>query len=99
MLSNLEEHQVYAVIQVMKQNSGLARDFVPQRFHGDVLLFAATQGDSRPEPHKWKSYVEWKNLCPRNELRTRAHDAADPIGARIGRVLANAFETVTKALK
>ena len=57
MLSNLEEHQVYAIIQVLRQNSGLARNFVPQRFHGEVLLFAATQGDSRPEPDKWKSYV------------------------------------------
>ena len=60
MLSNLEEHQVYAIIQVLKQNSGLARNFVPQRFHGEVLLFAATQGGSRPEPDKWKPYVNGK---------------------------------------
>jgi hypothetical protein len=53
MLSNLEEHQVYAIIQVLKQNSGLARNFVPQQSHGEVLLFAATQGGSRPEPGMW----------------------------------------------
>ena len=64
MLSNLEEHQVDAIIQVMKQNSRLARNFVPQRFHGDVLLFAATQGDSRPEPDKWKPYVSGRYLGP-----------------------------------
>src|SRR6476660_1691917 len=43
LLSNLEEHQVTAVIQVMKQNGRLARNFLPERFSGDVLLFAATQ--------------------------------------------------------
>ena len=63
-LANLEEHQVAAIIQVMKQNSRLARAFVPRRFRGDVLLFAATQGDSRPEPHKWQPYVSGKNRGP-----------------------------------
>ena len=98
MLSNLEEHQVYAVIQVLKQNSGLARNFVPQRFHGDVLLFAATQGDSRPEPDKWKSYVDGRISV--YEMNCEHEHMTRPIPlARIGRVLANEFEKLSKALK
>ena len=48
MLSNLEEHQVTAIIQVMKHNIRLASNFLPQRFDGDMLLFAATQDDAPP---------------------------------------------------
>jgi nonribosomal peptide synthetase DhbF len=90
-LSNLEEHQVAAIIQVMKQNSRLARSFLPQRFDGDVLLFAAIQGDSRPEAYKWKPYVSGKIAV--HEVDCEHVHMMRPIPlAQIGRVLANALD-------
>ena len=58
-LSNLEAHQITAIIQVLKQNVRLASNFVPQRFDGDILLFAATQDDT-PRPDSWKPYITGK---------------------------------------
>ena len=90
-LSNLEEHQVAAIIQVMKQNSRLARSFLPRRFDGDVLLFAAIQGDSRPEAYKWKPYVSGKIVV--HEVDCEHVHMMRPIPlAQIGRVLANALD-------
>jgi amino acid adenylation domain-containing protein len=57
LLSNLEEHQVTAILQVMKHNIRLATSFRPQRFDGDMLLFVATQDDGSPPTDSWKSYV------------------------------------------
>jgi thioesterase domain-containing protein len=90
-LANLDEHQVAAIIQVMKQNSRLARAFLPRRFRGDVLLFAATHGDYRPEAHKWQPYVSGKIAV--HEVDCEHVHMMRPIPlAQIGRVLANAFD-------
>src|SRR3954471_15823196 len=90
-LANLDEHQVAAIIQVMKQNSRLARAFLPRRFRGDALLFAATQDNSRPEPHKWQPYVSGKIAV--HEVDCEHVHMMRPIPlAQIGRVLANAFD-------
>ena len=90
-LANLDEHQVAAIIQVMKQNSRLARAFLPRRFSGDALLFAATQDNSRPEPHKWQPYVSGKIAV--HEVHCEHVHMMRPIPlAQIGRVLANAFD-------
>jgi nonribosomal peptide synthetase DhbF len=90
-LANLDEHQVAAIIQVMKQNSRLARAFLPRRFRGDALLFAATQDNSRPEPHKWQPYVSGKIAV--HEVHCEHVHMMRPIPlAQIGRVLANAFD-------
>ena len=59
-LSSLEEHQVVAILRVMKNNSRLARNFLPQRFDGDILLFAATRGEPQPTAERWKPYVNGK---------------------------------------
>jgi thioesterase domain-containing protein len=90
-LANLEEHQVAAIIQVMKQNSRLAKAFLPRRYRGDVLLFAATQGDSRPEPHKWRPYVSGKITVHEVDCEHVHMMRPTPL-AQIGRVLANAFD-------
>jgi len=97
-LSNLEEHQVAAIIQVMKQNSRLARSFLPRRFDGDVLLFAAIHGDSRPEAYKWKPYVSGKIAV--HEVDCEHVHMMRPIPlAQIGRVLANALDKPLLTLK
>jgi thioesterase domain-containing protein/acyl carrier protein len=59
-LSNLEEHQVAAIIQVMKTNGRLARNFRPQPFTGDMLLIAATRGEVAPATDRWIPYVGGK---------------------------------------
>jgi thioesterase domain-containing protein len=75
----------------MKQNSRLARAFLPRRFRGDVLLFAATHGDYRPEAHKWQPYVSGKIAV--HEVDCEHVHMMRPIPlAQIGRVLANAFD-------
>jgi nonribosomal peptide synthetase DhbF len=97
-LSNLEEHQVAAIIQVMKQNSRLARNFRPQRFSGDVLLFAATQGGPPPEMEKWNPYVSGKIAV--HEVDCEHVHMMRPIPlAQIGRVLASAFEKQSLTFK
>jgi thioesterase domain-containing protein len=59
-LSTLEEHQVGAILRVMKKNAQLARNFRPQQFIGDMLFFAATQGETQPAAYRWKPYVNGK---------------------------------------
>ncbi|MGZ3292337.1 MAG: thioesterase domain-containing protein, partial [Xanthobacteraceae bacterium] len=87
----LEEHQVTAVIQVMKQNGRLARNFLPQRFSGDVLLFAATQDGGRPETEQWKPYVTGKISV--HEVECEHVHMMRPIPlTQIGRVLADALD-------
>ena len=48
LLSSLDEDQVAAIIEAFKHNGKLAGNFHPQRFDGDLLLFAATAGTSAP---------------------------------------------------
>jgi thioesterase domain-containing protein len=56
-LSNLEEHQINALINVMRNNSRLASEFFPRRFDGNILLFTAGQSQAAPSADRWKSYV------------------------------------------
>ena len=90
-LSNLEEHQVAAIIEVMKQSSRLAGDFLPQRFDGDVLLFAATQGDAPPLADSWKSYVNGKIIVHQVDCE-HVHMMRPNSLAKIGLVLASEFD-------
>ncbi|MGZ3282743.1 MAG: amino acid adenylation domain-containing protein, partial [Xanthobacteraceae bacterium] len=92
LLSNLEEHQVTAVIQVMKQNGRLARNFLPQRFSGDVLLFAATQDGGRPETEKWKPYVVTGKISVHEVECEHVHMMRPIPLTQIGRVLADALD-------
>ena len=72
MLSNLEEHQVTAIIQVIKHNAQLASHFNPRRLDGDMLFFAATQGDVLPPVDRWKTFVSGKIPSMKSTASTRA---------------------------
>ena len=75
MLSNLEEHQVTAVIQVLKQNVRLASNFVPHAFRRRRPAFCSHAGrDSAPG--QLGPLCQRQNRDTRSRLRTRAHDAA-----------------------
>ena len=87
-LSNLTEHQITAILQVMKNNTRLAINFRPQRFHGDILLFAATRGEELPPAHRWKSYVSGKIAVHEIDCE-HAHMMRPIPQAKIGSVLAS----------
>jgi amino acid adenylation domain-containing protein len=90
-LSNLEEHQVAAIIQVMKRNARLARNFRPQLFTGDMLLIAATRGEVAPSTDRWTPYVGGKIAV--HEVDCEHVHMLRPIPlAKIGDVLARELE-------
>jgi thioesterase domain-containing protein len=98
MLSNLEEHQVTAIIQVMKNNSRLASNFRPRRFNGDMLLFVATQGEAPPPADRWASYVSGKIAV--HEIDCEHVHMMRPIPlAQIGLVLAREFDRQSQIAK
>jgi nonribosomal peptide synthetase DhbF len=91
LLSNLEEHQVAAILQVMRHNIRLATSFRPQRFDGDMLLLVATQDDTPPSPDSWKPYVSGKIAV--HEIECEHVQMMQPVPlATIGRVLANELD-------
>jgi nonribosomal peptide synthetase DhbF len=87
-LSTLKEHHYEAIMHTFKNNSRLARTFLPQRFHGDILLFAAVESEAKPPIDAWRPHVE-------GEINVYFIDCAhdnmmDPIpAATIGNVLAS----------
>src|SRR5262245_34546136 len=97
-LSNLEEHQVAAVIQVMKKNTQLAWNFRPRLFSGDMLFFAATQGESRPAVDKWKPYVSGKIVVHEVDCEHVHMFQPGPL-AKIGAVLARELEKQLRSFK
>ncbi len=97
-LANLEEHQVAAVIQVMKNNTRLALSFRPQQFSGDMLLFAATRGEDPPAVEKWKPYVGGKIVV--HEVDCEHVHMMKPVPlAEIGAVLASELEKQARTFK
>ena len=96
-LSHLEEHHIVAMIQVMKNNSGLASKYLPRRFDGNVLLFAATQGDAKAPADRWKSYVSGRVKV--HEVDCQHIQMTQPVPlATIGRVLASELEKQSRLL-
>jgi nonribosomal peptide synthetase DhbF len=97
-LSNLEEHQVAAILQVMKMNTRLARNFHPQRFRGDMLLFAATRGEAPPAPERWQPYVSGKIAT--HEVDCEHVHMLKPVPlAKIGEVLARELQKQSPSFK
>ena len=97
-LSNLEEHQVAAVIQVLKKNTRLALNFRPQRFAGDMLFFAATRGEAPPEVERWTPYVSGKIVVHEVDCE-HVHMMKPDALAKIGAVLARELEKQSRSFK
>ncbi|MGA7488363.1 MAG: alpha/beta fold hydrolase, partial [Xanthobacteraceae bacterium] len=97
-LANLEEHQVAAVIQVMKNNTRLALSFRPQRFSGDMLLFAATRGEDPPAVEKWRPFVGGKIVVHEVDCE-HVHMMKPAPLAEIGAVLASELEKHSRSFK
>ena len=97
-LSNLEEHQVAAVIQVLKKNTRLALNFRPQQFAGDMLFFAATRGEAPPEVERWTPYVSGKIVVHEVDCE-HVHMMKPDALAKIGAVLARELEKQSRSFK
>jgi thioesterase domain-containing protein len=82
-----QEHHYAAIKDCMEKCVPLIRNFVPQKFHGDLLLFVAMQGEMKPPIEAWRPYID-------GEIKVRPIDCAhgnmmEPVpAAKIGAVLA-----------
>ncbi|MCX4993665.1 amino acid adenylation domain-containing protein [Streptomyces sp. NBC_00568] len=58
-MANLGEGNIQAVADILTNNTKIARQFVPQRYRGDMLLFTSTLDHSKgwPTPSRWQHYV------------------------------------------
>jgi nonribosomal peptide synthetase DhbF len=97
-LSNLEEHQVAAIIEVMKTNGRLARSFRPQLFTGDMLLIAATRGEVAPATERWTPYVGGRIAVHEVDCEHVHMMQPTPL-AKIGAVLARELEKQSRRFK
>ena len=76
---------------VATNNIRLMTRYSPQRFRGDILLFVATQGETKPPHDIWSPYVSGRIKVHPIDC---THDTMmDPLPAvKIGRILASEFE-------
>jgi thioesterase domain-containing protein len=86
-LSTLTEDHYAAIMDVFENNVRLMTEFSPKRFHGDISLFVATEGEPKPPDDIWEPYVDGHIKV---HLVDCAHDnMMDPLpAAKIGGVLA-----------
>jgi nonribosomal peptide synthetase DhbF len=87
----LAEAEFETVRQACRNNISMASTFSPERFKGDVVLFAAAHSRLKSPIEAWKSYVEGSIGVHRIEC---THDAMldEPWAAIIGKVLTNELE-------
>jgi nonribosomal peptide synthetase DhbF len=90
-LATVEEHHYDAIKDAFNKSARLVLTFLPQRFHGDLLLFVAAQGEIQPPIETWRPYVGGRIKVHRIECR---HDKMmDPLPtAKIGSVLATELD-------
>jgi nonribosomal peptide synthetase DhbF len=87
----LEEHHFDAITGVLMNNVRLMGKFVPQRFHGDVLLFVTATGEAKPPIETWKSFVD-------GEIKVHCLDCTHDTmmdslpAAKVGSVLASELD-------
>ncbi|MFD8014401.1 thioesterase domain-containing protein, partial [Streptomyces sp. NPDC059762] len=82
--------ELAALAEVFSTNVRLRHDFVPERFDGDLLFFAATEGRTghRPDPRDWQPYVAGRLDVHDVPCTHGAMTRPDPL-ARIAGVLAD----------
>jgi amino acid adenylation domain-containing protein len=104
--ANFEKYHLAAVTKILSNNSHIMVDFIPGRFHGDLLLFVSTiheptvyqpetpQPGDAPTPEAWKPYVD--GTIETHAIVSR-HDRMMQSGAlaQIGPILAVKLEGIT----
>ena len=57
--ADLGDDHFEAIIGSFENSTRLMKRFLPQRYHGDLLLFVATEGETKPPPlETWRPYVD-----------------------------------------
>jgi len=87
----LAKAEFESVREACRNNISMASTFSPERFKGDVVLFAAAHSSLKLPIEAWKSYVEGSIGVHQIEC---THDAMldEPSAAIIGKVLTNELE-------
>ena len=90
-LSTLNEEHYQAIKDAYTNNIRLMTRFSPRRFQGDILLFVATRGETKPPHDVWGPYVSGRIKVHPIDC---THDTMmEPLpAAKIGRVLATELE-------
>ena len=94
-LAGLKKRHLAAVVEVMVNNSALIPGFVPGRFHGDVIAFAATVDPAAAEAMAvaWRPYVEGR--IETHEIATSHDLMTQPAAlAQIGPIVAAKLEQI-----
>jgi thioesterase domain-containing protein len=91
-LSTLENHHYETIKNAFNDSGRLMKTFLPQQFHGDVLLFVATDDETKPAPESWRPYVSGQIKVFRIGC-THVKMMTDPVSAtKIGTVLATELD-------
>jgi nonribosomal peptide synthetase DhbF len=90
-LANFVEKNFNSVVEIYKNNVHLLRAFVPESFDGDLLIFVATQTESKPGTDAWQPYVRGQIKIHHIACRHDQMTQPAPI-AEIGRLLATELE-------
>jgi amino acid adenylation domain-containing protein len=90
-LSYLEERHLNSMLEIYKNNVHLACTFVPESFDDDLLIFVATQTESKPRTEAWRPYVRGQIRIHPIACRHEQMTQPAPI-AEIGRLLATELE-------
>src|SRR5581483_10556658 len=86
--SALDQDQYDAIMESFENSTRLMRKFSPQRYHGDMLLFVATEGEAKPPIEAWRPYVDGQIKVHRIDCTHETMMDARSVAA-IGRVLTN----------
>jgi amino acid adenylation domain-containing protein len=91
LLANLDDQQLSAVPKVYKNNIRISAGFVPARFDGDLLFFAATQETPEAPKVGWERYVRGRIMTYKLACSHGQMTQPSPL-AEIGRVVAAELE-------
>jgi len=96
-LGLMDVGQVRRLWQMVLHHDELRRRFSPGKFHGELLLFAATEGRAVPQsPERWRPYV---NSIEVHELQCHHTEMTDPGPLSIiGRAIQQHLLRVQKSL-
>ncbi len=94
--SVLAERHHQAIMDSFENSTRLMRRFSPQRFHGDMLLFVATEGEPKPPIETWKPFVDGRIKVHRIECTHETMMDPAPV-AEICRVLASELDSPARS--
>jgi thioesterase domain-containing protein len=90
--AGLDERTIAAMVQTHAHCLALRHQFVPGRFHGELLLFASTTPDV-PPPESWRPYVSGGIQAHRIAATHHQMMDAGPL-ATVGPILARALRAI-----